>query len=322
MNTQLLKYIKAISKLRRDYKFGGAPHKPILLLAIFNLIRKGIITSNRIYITPELVLEFKELWRVLVNTPHFPNFALPFYHMKSEPFWILVIKQDSDIPLTSSYSVRSFKALRESIECALLNEEIFTLLEDSVSNQLLTDHVLKTYFNESNYKELRAHYSIGEQLKLEILNDDSGNYTARMEELMRRMNKEEFQEEVYIRGGIFKREVPKLYNYTCAISGMRIESVLNIQMVDACHIVPFSRAHDDTIGNGICLSPTFHRAFDRGLLSISLNFEILVSKKLIEKESLYELSRFHGRKIGLPEQSKYFPTKQNILHHQQNVFIK
>ena len=33
-------YLKNFSKLRRDYKFGGAPHKPILLLAIINLIKK------------------------------------------------------------------------------------------------------------------------------------------------------------------------------------------------------------------------------------------------------------------------------------------
>ena len=26
-------FLKFFSKLRRDYKFGGAPHKPILLLA-------------------------------------------------------------------------------------------------------------------------------------------------------------------------------------------------------------------------------------------------------------------------------------------------
>lgn len=321
MDTQLLKYIKAISKLRRDYKLGGAPHKPILLLAVFSLIKKGIINSNKIYITPELVLEFKELWMVLVNTPHLPNFSLPFYHMKSEPFWTLVSKQDAVIPLTSSYSIRSFKALRESIEFALLNEEFFKLLMDPVSNHFFTNHVLSTYFNESNYRELQANYSIGEQLKLEILNENTNTYAAKMQELLHTLNKEEFQEEVFIRGGVFKRLVPKLYNYACSISGMRIESVNNIQMVDACHIVPFSVSHDDTIGNGICLCPTLHRAFDRGLISLTLNYEVIVSEKLIENESLYQLSIFKGRKISLPEHLKYYPAEHNILHHQHTVFL-
>ena len=54
-------YLKNFSKLRRDYKFGGAPHKPILLLAIINLIKKRIIVNSYIEISPELVLEFKEI---------------------------------------------------------------------------------------------------------------------------------------------------------------------------------------------------------------------------------------------------------------------
>jgi len=75
-----------------------------------------------------------------------------------------------------------------------------------------------------------------------------------------------FKEEVFIRSGIFKREIPKLYNNTCAISQLRIDATANISMVDACHIVPFSEAYDDTLTNGIALCPNLHRAFDRGLI--------------------------------------------------------
>ena len=71
---------------------------PILLLSIIELVQKGEIINNRIEITPELVLEFKNNWSKLVTSQHHPNFALPFFHMKSEPFWKLVTKTGMILP--------------------------------------------------------------------------------------------------------------------------------------------------------------------------------------------------------------------------------
>jgi putative restriction endonuclease len=64
-----------------------------------------------------------------------------------------------------------------------------------------------------------------------------------------------------------------------AITDLKIHFSTSVSMVDACHIVLFAETHDDTISNGIALSPTIHRAFDRGLLSISDDYRVLVHKK-------------------------------------------
>jgi putative restriction endonuclease len=86
-------YINLLTKLRRDYKNDGAPHKPILLLSIIGSIKSGFIKSNKIFITPELVGFFKKKWGALVTSKrHHCIFALPFYHMRSEPFWRLIPK--------------------------------------------------------------------------------------------------------------------------------------------------------------------------------------------------------------------------------------
>lgn len=50
-----------------------------MLLAIINGIRKGHITNNKVFITPELLLNFRETWKQLVDTGHTENFALPFF---------------------------------------------------------------------------------------------------------------------------------------------------------------------------------------------------------------------------------------------------
>ena len=91
MNENLNYYINLLQKLKRasNKGFGKAPHKPILLISIIQLIRNNVITTNRIFITPELVLSFKSNWNNLVNTGHTPNFSLPFFHLKNEQFWTL-----------------------------------------------------------------------------------------------------------------------------------------------------------------------------------------------------------------------------------------
>ena len=62
MEEILQSYIKQFKSLKRGYSkgLGKAPHKPILLISIIQLIRKKEITSNRIYITPELIFSFKK----------------------------------------------------------------------------------------------------------------------------------------------------------------------------------------------------------------------------------------------------------------------
>src|SRR5690606_22893691 len=80
------------------------------------------------------------------------------------------------------------------------------------------------------------------------------------------------------RCSIFKNEVPKIYKYTCAISRLNITTTSDIQMIDACHIEPWSSTKNDTIQNGITLTPTLHRAFDRHLISIDENYRVVVSK--------------------------------------------
>jgi putative restriction endonuclease len=110
-----------------------------------------------------------------------------------------------------------------------------------------------------------------------------------------------------LRGTQFKTYIPKIYNYTCAISRQRI-IVADIQMIDACHIRPWSETKDDSIQNGIALTPTLHRAFDRGIITINPDYTVSVSKDISESAySPFNLSQFEGRRILLPEREEWWP---------------
>ena len=154
-----------------------------------------------------------------------------------------------------------------------------------------------------------------------MLTENQSEYAGRMKELQKTLSKEAYQEEVFVRSGVFKREIPKIYKYQCAVSGMKIESLRNIQMIDACHIVPFSYSRNDTITNGISLSPNLHRAFDRGLITINDDYTVVVTTKIIEKPSAFSLSQFEGKKIALPENPDFFPGQDNLKWHRENKFV-
>jgi putative restriction endonuclease len=314
-------YLKCFSKLRRDYKFGGAPHKPILLLSIIRLIKNGTINSNQIFITPELVLEFKDLWSKLVHTPHTPNFALPFYHLKTEPFWKLKTNYGKEIPVTKSHSIKSLKSLIDTIYCAEIDLNLFMLIKNDNSNQI-ENFLLKKYFSTDSIQiEKYSTTHLFKEIEEQILSEDKVEYQKRIHRLNLELSPSEYEEEIFIRGGVFKKEIPKIYSYQCAISKMRIETSRNVQMVDACHIVPFAISNNDTIQNGISLSPNLHRAFDRGIITINSDYIVQVSSKIKENDSVFSLIQFDGKKIVLPDNKDFWPLEENLIWHFENRFI-
>jgi len=309
-------YVHCFTHLKRDNKNGGAPHKPILLLSLIGLFRKGIYFSNEIPISPELVSSFKSNWNRLVKTNHHPIFALPFYHMNSESFWDLIPNQGCEKWIESKASMRSFSNLISAVKTAVIDYELSILLSKPENRDILVIAILERYFPQS-----KLNFNSNEYDDLPsgmVLLQSSEEYKRKITELKNVLDENAFQEEVFIRSGIFKREIPKIYDNTCAISGMRVDAIGNVSMVDACHIVPFSEAYDDTLSNGIALSPNLHRAFDRGLISISDDFTVLVKKSFVENlKSVYNISQFEGHKIFLPLNPLHSPSLENIWIHRK-----
>jgi putative restriction endonuclease len=316
-------YIRAFQNLNRAHNLGGAPHKPVLLLALIRAFDFGIYESNRITITPELIGYFKTFWSALVKTGHKESFVLPFYHLKNERsgFWRLIAKPGYQFALTSSNSIRSFKALTDALDYAEIDIELAQLLKERTNRDILMQAILSQYFpgnKISEVEEIKGDYLKDIQTKL--FNEPNPEYIERVKELYGNPNaeNEELELETYSRGEAFKREIPKIYNYTCAITGMRIDSATDVSMVDACHIVPFRISFDDSLTNGIALCPNMHRAFDRGLIAIDDDYRVVVSKNFMESFSHYSIKQYDRREILLPEDKSCWPRLDNLTKHRVN----
>ena len=316
-------YCSQFEKLRRDYKNGGAPHKPVLLISLIQAFQQGLYKATEIVIKPELVGLFKSNWNKLVNTNHQCLFTLPFYHMNSEPFWDLISNIDCEIWVKSKSSMRSFANLTTAVKCAVIDKELKEFFLKKDESELLIQILLEKYFPST-----KGAFNVGSNnyildIENQIAEDTKEIYQKRLLQIRSELDNDAFQEEVYVRSNIFKTEIPKLYNYTCCISGLRIDVVNNISMIDACHIIPFSESYNDTITNGIALSPTLHRAFDRGLISIDDDYKVLVNNNFSEvNRTPHNIKQFTGMELLLPSKEQFFPSLDSLSYHREKFEFK
>ncbi|WP_188499718.1 HNH endonuclease [Pontibacter amylolyticus] len=304
-------YLKRFIKLRQGVtKYGRAPHKPVLLLTFIELFEKAELSENRVYISPELVARFKETFALLVRTSHTSDFSLPFYHLATEGFWSVRTKMGGILQV----HIRSIHTLSEVVEFGYFADDLYTLLLDTASRNILKTAILDHYFPDTKAEYLNTKQGgYIQNLQSYLLNESPASYTLALNE--------NDEEEAFIRGGMFKKLVPQVYNHTCCISGMRLVSNHGFSMIDACHIVPFSLSKDDKINNGLALCPNLHRAFDRGLISVDEKLKVLVSDTIAEDLSNnYALLHLRGKPLTLPFGEKHFPSLSNLSWHRKHVF--
>lgn len=291
-----------------DAQRGCAPHKPVLLLSLIQCFQYCVYNTNYITLTPELVQAFRFNWKQLVTTKHACHFTYPFIYLASEGFWFLQPKPGFEKSIrNSAWMTSSIRHIEAALEFVVIDDELSLLLQDKSSRKELSFAILNKYFPNTKNQFLPSADFL--QNGIEQLSSPT---TAGLQNA-------DNEDEIYVRGGIFKKLIPQIYNNTCAISRSRSNSVIsNLSMIDACHIVPFSESHDDSVGNGIALCPNLHRAFDRGLISISDDYTVLVSKRLVEDSSSpFNLSQFNGKPILLPYTEQLYPSLENLATHRR-----
>lgn len=118
----------------------------------------------------------------------------------------------------------------------------------------------------------------------------------------------------------FRSAVMSSYDFRCCISG-----VCNPELLDACHIIDWATGISNRTNpeNGLCLNSLFHRAYDKHLIAITPDFEIIISDEMIDKASDESfrnyLSKLNGRNIYMP--NKFFPN-QNFLDSHYQEYLK
>jgi putative restriction endonuclease len=122
-----------------------------------------------------------------------------------------------------------------------------------------------------------------------------------------------------VRDRIFRRLILQAYDRRCAITGLKLINGGGRAEVDAAHIRPVEANGPDIISNGIALSGTAHWMFDRGLVSLSDDLEILISRHVNDPDSVQALVNKTGRAIA-PKRLSERPHPAFLKWHRDNRF--
>jgi putative restriction endonuclease len=304
-------YVRKFAKLNTNRKNGvSAPHKPILLLAVIELIEQNKIRSNEIYLSPELIATFLKYWSSLVKTDHRSNIALPFFHLTGDKFWHLAANLGFVGNLSSVKP--SLPSLRNAVRWAFLDQELFILLSNTASRIQLASILLQTWF-PNNALELQTIYAVDQFQLVQSKLREKGGAVYNTEDL-------KDEEQVFVRNAAFRKIIISLYQQRCAFCGLRIIDQDSQNIVDGAHIKPFSEFRDDRFDNGLALCKNHHWAFDRGWFSISDEYRILIPRDRFTEEPPQDtrpMQDFDQEPIFLPTQEAHYPRQEALDWHRQ-----
>lgn len=114
------------------------------------------------------------------------------------------------------------------------------------------------------------------------------------------------------------RVVEQAYQGRCALTGVRMTNGNGRAEVDAAHIRPVEHNGPDSVRNGLALMKSVHWAFDRGLVSLSDDGEILLVDRGIDDAVLRLFS--DERRARLPLQEDLRPHGAFLNWHRTHVF--
>lgn len=122
-----------------------------------------------------------------------------------------------------------------------------------------------------------------------------------------------------LRDRAFARQVKLAYGARCAMSGLALRNGGGRPEVEAAHIIPVEARGPDTVRNGIALSGTVHWMFDRGLISVDANHDLLIAKDSVAAEVADRLF-VADRKLILPANESLAPHPSYLEWHRNHVF--
>jgi putative restriction endonuclease len=122
-----------------------------------------------------------------------------------------------------------------------------------------------------------------------------------------------------LRDRVFRRVVLRAYDERCAITGLKLINGRGRAEVAAAHIRPVEASGPDIVSNGIALSGTAHWMFDRGLISLADDLEILISRQTNNPQEIRSIINKSGHALA-PHRISDRPHPHFLKWHRENCF--
>lgn len=295
-------FLEALTRLKPNRRGGRfSPHKPAMMLAVLDLALAGRLPENRIELGPPLLERYRAFWEAVAEEGDRLNPFLPFFHLRSEPFWQVHAIPGKQATLDALTTVSGMAQARSLIDCASLDDSIWKALQSPEYVEQAAQVVISHWFPDkrealeavwARNREVSRYERVLNEQKSEVA-DGTGEYLP-------------------ARNAAFRRLVLEAYDYRCAASGWRF--VLDDwALVEAAHIVPFQESRNDNPRNGLALSPTFHRLMDKGVIApgpdMRWHLSPVVDHRFPDNRPLVEIE---GSALILPRDNRRHPSPEAL----------
>jgi len=226
----------------RSASLGIAPHKPLMIFSVLDLIESGDLRDRWVTYDADIVTRFRDYWDLVVDRrKNRPEITMPFNALGGE--------RDAIWERYDEHGNPSFSRLTTRL--CHLDPDLFTCLQDSSFRLNARRVMIAAYFTPAEQVGLY------ERFRLPVPD------TAEMTGFAK--NREAYQtSQKKGRDNRFKAEVGPGYKYTCALTGYCLQTTTGY-MVQAAHIHQHAKSGNDDPRNGLALSPDAHWMFDAGL---------------------------------------------------------
>lgn len=129
----------------------------------------------------------------------------------------------------------------------------------------------------------------------------------------------EFTVSRIVRDRVFRKIILRAYDQRCAITGLSFINGGGRAEVAAAHIRPVEADGPDIVSNGLALSGTAHWMFDRGLISLADDLQILISRQANDPDSIRAFINRSGQAFA-PARTADRPHPHFLKWHREHCF--
>lgn len=283
-----------VDPAKKHRNLGPAPHKPLLLLIVCDLVESGALAGGLLARDGALAFRFGTYWRVVSDRRRTrPDLRLPFFHMRGDELWHSLDAHGRPA------------ATRETAVLAQLNMSFFVCLQSAEFRTLARRTLIAKYFHATERAELYTLCGIAVPPD-DIIAADATRFLPSDKDEKRRDTK-------------FSMRVLPAYDFTCALTRYRMLAINGTTALDAAHIHQFKQGGVCHPTNGIALSKSSHWLFDRGYWSITDDFRVLVHPEKFDEsgDAGHLLKPRAGSAIHLPPDRAFWPDRGCLAWHRE-----
>ena len=158
---KLQRFKAEINSIRRgNYRGRIKPHKPLMLLAVLDLINARIVNENRITFNDTLRNEFRELFIIAHKEGDWCHPSEPFFHLRTAGFWFHKPRKGKEkVCVDLDTSGGGSRRILENIEYAFFDPDSYAVLMDPEARWIVMDFILQKFFDPEERKRLLQYLS-------------------------------------------------------------------------------------------------------------------------------------------------------------------